>query len=147
MAKGVDVSLLLIGEKGLQRKLDRLAPALQRRIVRKAAREAGRPILATAKTLCPVGLGAPGRKHLRDTLKMRAVKSRSSIGVKVQTGTREELGIDPGDPYFWPAALEFGHDNVPAHSYLRAAMDQNRATSLGIMSREIGAGITREAKR
>ncbi len=138
MGKFIDISLM--GDRKLQRKLKRLPIVVQRKIVRHALREAARPVLATAKALVPVDTG-----RLKKSLKIRSAGKRGQAGIVVRTGTRAELGIPEDAKYFYPAALEFGHGNVPAYPFLRPALDQNRPRALKIIARELGAGIEREA--
>jgi len=141
VAKAVDVSL--IGDKRLNRKLRRLPLKVQRKVVRQALREAGRPVLATAKRIVPVRTG-----NLRDGLKLRAIKPRGGqFGVAIKTPTREDLGLPATGGGYYPAHIELGTRNTPAQPYLRPAMDQNRKKSIGILRRQIGAGIEREARR
>jgi len=164
MAKLVDISLT--GDKRLQRKLNRLPVVVQRKIVRRAAREAMRPVLATAKQLAPVlqGGGPPERVPglMRDTIKIKALKpstwqkKRHTFGIVVCTAPREVLGIAPDDPYYYPAAVEFGHEAsgwyaggppVPAYPFMRPAMDQNRRTAINIFSQHVAAELLSEARR
>jgi len=147
MPAGMDMTL--IGDRALLRKLQRLDVKLQRKIARHALRAGGRPVLAEAKRLCPVGAHKEeSRPHLRDTLKLRALRGRrGQVGVQVQTGTRETLNIPAAASHFWPAAVEFGHGNVPAQSYLRAAVDNRRDASLALIRRDVAAGIESEARK
>ena len=142
MAKMVDISVL--GDKKLMRQLRRLAGPAQKKVVRKALREGGRPVLASTQAKVPVKTGA-----LKNSLKLRAIKykSRDRFGVAVRTGTREQLGIDADDPYYYPMAVEVGTAKAPAHSYLRAGMDETREQAKGIITREIASGIIREARK
>jgi len=140
MPATVDISLL--GDKRLQRKLERLVVAAQKRVIRSALRKGGHILRDEAKALCPVRTGA-----LRKSIKVRAIKGkRATIGVVVASGTREELGLKAAD-YYYPAAVEFGTGNAPAHSFLRAARDAKRDEVIEVIKREIGEGITREARR
>jgi HK97 gp10 family phage protein len=141
MAKMVDISIL--GEKALQRKLKRLAGPAQRKIVMKALREGGRPVLAAAKARVPVATG-----RLRKSLRLRKRRTSGSFfGMEVRTGTREELGISPDSKGYYPMSVEFGHAGVAARPFLRPAMDGQRSKALRIIGREIAAGILREARK
>ena len=137
----IDISL--IGDKVLQRKLKRLPIATQKKIVRKALREGGRPVLAAAQQNVPVRSG-----RTKASLKLRARKAkRGSFGVDVRTGTRAELGIPENDPSYYPFSVEYGHGNVAAQPFMRPAMDDNRDKALRIIGKELGAGILREARK
>ena len=140
MALAFDISVL--GSAEIERKLGNLAVKVQRKVMRKAMRKAAKPILETAKSLVPVDEG-----KLRRSLKIRALKRRrGSFGVQVKTGTRDELGIAPDDPYYYPMAVETGTNKVAARPYLRPALKLNRTESLNILARELKAGIAREAR-
>lgn len=145
MAKMVDISLL--GDKALQRKLQRLPYAMQKKIVRPSLREAARPMLATAKAIVPVETG-----RLKKSLKLRAMKvhRRDQFGVVVFTGKREELGIPADDKSYYPMSVEYGHGGphpAPAHPFLRPAFDANKEGAKAIIAREIGQRITTEARK
>lgn len=141
-AKGaIDISILGVPE--LQKKLAALPWALQRKIMRKALRLAGKPVLATAKAMVPVDTGA-----LKKGLKLRAIKrnSRGIIGVRVTTPSREALGLEKDEAYY-PAVLEFGIQGKPAHPYMRPAIETNRSKSLDIIKTEVAKGLEQEAAR
>ena len=142
MAKFVSIEVL--GDKALQRKLKALPIALERKIVRKALRAAAKPVLATAKAMVPVESG-----KLQKGLKLRALtkQKRGQFGVQVRTPTRDELGLPYAERYYYPAHLELGHGNVAGRPFLRNALDSNRTTSTAIAAREIRAGIEAEAQR
>ena len=141
----VDISLL--GDKELQRKLQRLPYALQKKIVRPSLRAAARPMLATAKATCPEDEG-----KLKKALKLHAMKSRrrDQFGIVVDTGTREKLGIPADETSYYPMSVEFGHGGphpAPAHPFLRPAFDTNKERAKRIIAREIGQRITAEARK
>ena len=43
--------------------------------------------------------------------------------MKVQTPTREQLGIPEDASHYYPAVLEYGTSEIPARSYMRNARD------------------------
>ncbi len=138
------INISLLGDKALQRKLDALPNKLAKKVMRQALREGARPVLASAKANAPVLTG-----RMKKSLKLRAMKARrGNFGVVIMTGTREQLGIDPKDKSYYPFAVEFGfkRHNVPAHPFIRPALDDNREKSTRIIARLIGAGVLREAK-
>jgi HK97 gp10 family phage protein len=137
--KAIDIRLL--GNKRLQAKFAKLEGKLQKKVFRQAARAAAKPVLAAAKQLCPAKTG-----KLKGSLKIGSSPAKSGVGAQVQTGTRGELGIPEDSKIFYPAVVEYGHDNVPAHSYLRKAMDQERTTAKRILTYEIAAKIRSAAK-
>lgn len=141
MPAAVDISLL--GDKKLIRKLKRMEPAVQKRIMRKALRAGARPVRDESRRRAPILTG-----RLKKSIKIRALKrSRNKLGVLVQTGTRAELGIDPDDRYYYPAHVELGHGSVPAIPYLRGALDSKAQEALRIIQREAWNGISAEARK
>lgn len=141
MATG-GVSIKLTGDKELQRKLKALQGKDQKKVVRKALRAGGKIILAESKRLVPVDSG-----RLKKSLKLRAAKGkRQTFGVQVMTGSREELGIDPNDKYYYPAAIELGIDQKRSRSYLRAAVKSKKRQFFAAFGREVAAGILRIAR-
>jgi len=141
MARRIDLSLL--GDKRLERQLKRLPVIAQRKVVRRAMREAARPVQAEAERLAP--RGETGR--MAATIKIKAAKGKAGLGVVVQTGTREELGIAADDPYYYPFAVEYGHGDVPAHPFMRPAMDNMRPTAMAIVARVVRERLPIEAAR
>lgn len=125
---GLQVDIRFIGDKELQRKLNRLDPEIQRRVLTESMAVAGEIVLKAAKANAPVRTG----KH-RDNIRMRKVNRKRGrnrgIGVEVVSGTRKKLGISPDDKFYYPAALEFGAPsrNIAARPHMRPALNNRRA--------------------
>lgn len=136
MASGFSFSIT--GHQELQRRLSTLKASLARKIVSRAMRQGAKHVLAKSKALAPVKTGA-----LKRSLKVRALKTRRKgvTGVAVQTGTREELGIPAKSKAYYPAALEFGSENMPAKSYMRAALESQRGIVIRTIENELAIGI------
>lgn len=80
MAKKVQV--VLTGVRRLDRKLKRLGSKEAKKLVTKAAREAVKPILLTARRYAPKDTG-----RLQKSIKVRALKRKKGrFGVRVTTG-------------------------------------------------------------
>ena len=127
---GVDISFL--GDKQLSRKLSRLDNKMQRSIVRKALRQAAAPVLGGAKALAPVLTG-----RMRDSLRIRASKGRrGTIGVVIETGKRDELGISKDDQYFYPTVIEYKYK-----SFMRASLDANQQAAFAIAKQFIKSQV------
>lgn len=138
MAISVDIQLL--GAPELQGKFKLLPLKIQKRILRSGMRSAGKLVRDEARRLVPVDTG-----RLKKSLKVRAAPGkRGSFGIRIMTGERSELGIDPDARSYYPAAVEFGTRDRPAHSYLRAAADAKREEVFSIMRQSVRDGI-REA--
>lgn len=141
MSKFVDIQVS--GGAELQAKLRKLDLALQKKIVRKALRKAWRPVLAATIAKVPVDTGA-----LRAGIKLRALKARKgNFGVQVMLPRRDELDIDNSSPWYYPAILEYGHENAAPRPFLRPAFDENRDRALNIFADEVSKGITAAAHK
>ena len=134
MAKFIDIKVT--GDRETQMALDSLTRAVGTRIVIEALDVAGQPVLAAARQKAPALTG-----KLKRTLGLYKLKTRKKIGVRVSTGTREELGIAADDPYYYPMAVEVGTAKAPAHPYLRPALDENRQRCIDIAAYEIRKGV------
>lgn len=150
------LSLTVTGDRELQRALDAFIPRLQRKIVRRSARAAARPVLATAKALVP-----KDERQLERTLKIRALprsrKNRDVIGVRVTTDRkaleqihRETPGVfNPHWAEFGaPGHMLFGHTILPqqAEPFMRPAADQNRGNVASVFAAHL-RGEVQEAAR
>lgn len=135
------LGLTLRGDREIIRKFDRLRTrSAQRRVVNPAARAAGKPILAAARTNAPVLTGA-----LRRSIKMRVY--RRSPGVWIGPGRRAELGIPAGDPHYYPAAVEYGHAGASGKFYIRRSFEAHKASAIRKYMAGIAANLAAEARR
>lgn len=138
MAGFVDITLL--GAAELQQQFKLLPLKVQKKILRQGMRKSGKLVRDEARRLVPVDTGA-----LKQSLKVRAAPGkRGTFGIRIMTGERSELGIDPDAQGYYPAAVEFGTKTQPAQSYLRAAADAKREEVFALMRESVNAGI-REA--
>lgn len=135
-----DISMLGVPE--LTRALAALPANLERKVLTKALRRAGKYYLTLAKARVPRDEG-----RWASTLKVRALKRRKGrVGVAIRVGTRTELGIDPTQRGFYPAHQEFGHrDRAGVHhpplSPMRISLRTGESAILGIVRQELEAGI------
>ena len=140
-----DISMLGVPE--LSKALAALPDKLERKILTKALRQAGKFYLTLAKAKAPRDEG-----RLSSTMKLRALKRRKGrVGVMIQTGTRAQLGIDPKYKGYYPAHTEFGHrDRAGVHHaanpYMRTSLKTGESAIFAILRQEIDNGIEREAK-
>lgn len=145
----IAIDFEFLGLPKLKRAFDLLPDVVGKKIVQSAIRKAAKPVKAKAESLIPRGPDKPQGQHLADVgLKIKSMRrSRSGFGVLIVTPSREELGIDPKEKGFYPVHLELGHGNVPAHPYMRDAMDSMRDQTRLKIGAEIIKGIEREAKK
>jgi HK97 gp10 family phage protein len=85
MAYGKTTRIKIEGGAELERKLKALEANAAKKIMRKAVRAGGKPIMAKTKELAPVKTGL-----LKRSFKIRALKTRkrSSVGIKITTGVK-----------------------------------------------------------
>ncbi len=152
----IDISL--VGDKALLKQLANLGkPATQKKAVRPALRK-------SAKRIKPrVVANLSGHPVATRTGRLRAAfaaekihglpRSRVIIGMGFDMPTREALGIDPSDKYYYPVAVEYGHARgagkaaAPPHPYIRPAVDSNRESELTLIGRDIGKAIEKQAMK
>lgn len=94
MANRFDISML--GDKELSAALAALPDNLERKVLARAMRDGGKFLLTLTQAAAPVSTDPkdPHRGRLKATLKLRTLRRRKGrVGVSIQTGTREELGI------------------------------------------------------
>ena len=144
---GSFLDISLIGDKELATRMINLPLKLAKKAFRKAAREAARPILASAKqnlaTLMAASKYSTGR--LQKSLRIKALKrSRKSFGVMIGTGTA-------GKTFAGEAAygfhVETGTKHTEAKPFLRPALEANRANSVGIIADVLWKEIKQEIRK
>ncbi len=145
----VDISLT--GDRALLEKLAALGkPATQKKAVRPALRAATKRLKAIVVSNLSGRVVTPQTGRLLAAIsgeKVHAIPAKGGIiGTGFDMPRRSDLGIE-GDDEYYPAILEFGHEKAPAKSYLRAAVDDNKARELAQIGRDIGKGIEKQAAK
>lgn len=143
----VDISMF--GDKELQRKLNRLgqrgATKVVRQALRKAAKRAKDRVVQNLSG-APVQVRTGTLRQAFQATKIAGKTSRGFIRLGVVVPDRAALGItDPNS--FYPYSVEYGHGNVPAHPYIRPAIDDHKSSEFAEIGRDIGRGIEKEASR
>lgn len=141
------VTVEILGDEELRRKLRGLRRQELRRPLSRAARAEARKVLLTARSVVPVDTGA-----LRRGLRVRAIRrSRRRIGFQVQTPKRRKLGITRSG--YYPSAVEYGFRHarsgrqVPARPYIRPAFERNVEAAKRAMRSEATRVVTQELRR
>ena len=157
MAKPFDIAM--VGDKALKAAFEALPGDLQKRVGRAALRK------SAERAKVAVLLNLSGRKVDEQT--GRLVNAFENTSVKTQRRgpvilaalplpTRDKLNIPPTDKTYYPTAVEYGHKlvrggkavgRVPAHPYMRPAVDENRERELRLIGRDIGKGIEKAARK
>lgn len=152
----IDISLL--GDKALIRALAQLPDRIQRKVVRQSLRRSAKRVngyIVQHLSGIPVAPDSGRWLIAQSAQKPKAAKrSRRGVRMEVSYPEREQLGIAPGDKYFYPAAIEYGTTKtrqgrgpLPAFAPIRRAINENTAKEHALMGAEIGKGIEREARR
>lgn len=135
-----DISIL--GAPELSKALADLPANLERKVLTKALRQAGKFYQTLAAARAPRDRG-----KLATTFKVRALKRRKGrVGVMIQTGTRAQLGIAPQNKGYYPAHVEFGHRDVAgvhhaADPYMRSSLRTGQQAIFAILRQELDNGI------
>lgn len=126
----MDVTIL--GDRALTRIFRGLERKHGAQVLRPALRKGAVPIRDQARVNAAPGF--TGRNAAN--IKIRSSSRRNKLQVWVVTGRRPELGIAGDDPYYYPTAVEMGTEKMPAHPFLRPALDANRQNALAIVRAE-----------
>lgn len=138
-----DVSV--VGDVKLSNKLRSLTPKIQGKVVRPALREAVKIALPAIRAATPVRTG-----KLRKGLRVRSTKRGRGRGrgaaVGIHTPPRDKLGIDPGDPYYYPAGVELGNEHSAGTAFMRGPFKSLRDRMLRKMRVALWRGIRKQAE-
>lgn len=135
---------VVTGIPEIDAKLRTLEFRVQSKLLRQAMRKGMKLVLADAKARAPVDTGLMAR-----SVKLRAMRrSRSRQGLLVQVNSAEGLvkTTKAGERYFYPAVVEFGDGETPAHPFLRPAYDRQGPPARDVTMRELLSGTLREVK-
>ena len=143
------LSVRVVGDKEVQRRLNELDAKISKKIVRrifrahaKKVRErvvrnlSGFPVQRRTGTLQMAMMSAPIRAASR--------RPRRLIRIGIAWPSRTELGIDAGDPHFYPAAVEYGHGTVPPKPFMRPAIDNYKSLDVWRITRALRAALRAE---
>jgi len=126
-------TLIVTGDKRLNRKLAKLKGPEGKKVIRKASRAAMKVYQFAAKQNAPSRTGT-----LKKQIKVRAMKrSRVKVGTMVRA---------TGDG-FYGNFLELGTRHIDAMNFMRMAAKDNQSRILAIYRRDLGREITALARR
>lgn len=131
--------VVITGIKEIDRKLKRLEPKVQKKVLRQSMRSGLKVMAAEVKSQVPVETGLT-----RSAVKVKAVKrkKRGSIELEVAVGSKPGLTKQSGGkPVFYPAVVEYKHDPFMRRSFT-AKGEEARQTTMRLLR----DGIEREAK-
>ena len=102
----------------LQKKFRKLPAQLRSDIFTDAFRQSSRELLREVKARVPVDTGA-----LKEGIRVRVLKKKVDERLfTIHTPTPQELGIDPGSFFYYPAHIELGTRHVAPNPYLRDSL-------------------------
>lgn len=139
--------VIVTGIREIDRKLARLEPAVQKKILRQSIREALKPVAAGVKAMIHSITGA-----LKKAVKVRALKSRKrgQIGLEVRISA-EDAGKGKQATWeeatFSPAFTEFGTAHQPPKPIMRPVFDSQGPAARESAIRDILRKTLAEAKR
>lgn len=117
------------GAKKAERMFRRLGGQEQKKVMKKALKDAAKIILVQAKENAPSKTGA-----LKKSLKVRTIRSRVRIGSKVVP----VQGLEDEDYTF---AQQWGTRITPATHYLSDALETKRAKAIAVIARGFVKGV------
>lgn len=146
------ISIALLGDKDLERKLNFLAESIQNKIIKKATKEAVKPMLRDAKSTVQILTGAG-----QQSLKVYLINKKTYKGAKVSTSKgllsksakkkiaaaiKKGTDLYIGDT-FYLAFLEFGTKHQKAYPFLRPAFNRNKSRAVVIVGDVIRTEIAK----
>jgi len=154
------VTIHVDGVEETLKALAALGPALEQRVLRRAARNSSKVVLAAAQAnLAPrTDTGALAR-GLRVRIQKTRKRYEGRIAYTVQTPTRKELAkLYPSraqemleSRWYFPAAIEYGATRrgvrYPATPFMRTAFQVNKSSAPSQMRAALSSGLARETKR
>lgn len=151
------VSIAVVGAEDVRKKLLDIQMKYRRKIVSRAVRAAAKALFAAVKAIAPVGATGKLSRFLRvRVLRPSKGTGKGTVRIGVIHGTRAQMGFDPksakwrqqetGKDWFYPAHVEYGTKKRPAQPHLRRALKEQRENLLGIIGRELEAGLEEAAK-
>lgn len=125
--------LELTGFENVLAQFNTLDDKVQKKALRPSLRAGAKIIQKAAKSKSP-RLSGKNRKFI----KIKSIKrTRKSIGLMIQTGTRQQLGIPLDEHGYYPMVLEYGSKNVRRQPFMKPALEQNRAKAIKAIGKEL----------
>ncbi len=137
-------AVVVTGIKEIDKKLKRLEPKVQKKVLRQSMRAGLKIVQTEMKSQIPVDKGLA-----RKNIKVRALKrSRKRIGMEVRVAAAPGLVVTSasGKRFFYPAGIEYGdseHQPNPFGRRSYAAKGEAARNTTMVMMRD---GMEREAK-
>lgn len=154
MAKKVFIDIKVLGDKKLQKKLNRLTEKVQTVAMRKALRDtakmAKKRVDSNLAAVSPGEFGSGRLASLGSKVRARPPGTRTPKGLLrafVVLPSRDQLNIEGDDPYY-PAFLEYGNPpTLDGRRMLRNALDSRKGALLRLLRNKLRKWIEVEARR
>lgn len=141
MSKLFDLELK--GFENVLAQFNTLEDKVQKKALRPALRAGAKIIQRAAKSKSP---RASGKN--RKFIKIKSIKrKRGSVGLMIQTGTRQQLEIPLDKQGYYPMVLEYGSEHVRKQPFMRPALEQNRPKATDAIGKELKKRIEKLVKR
>ncbi len=141
------VDIRIFGDKAVARMLAKLPDKMQKTAVRIPMRKSAKRMKAAIVAAVPVKTGRLKAAMRAEKLLLTQNKRTGLIQYTIDLPPRAAVGIDPKDEFYYPTHLEFGHGNVPPHSFIRAPVNRMQDAEIAQMGRDIGKETIRLAKK
>lgn len=151
-------SIVITGIKEVDRALKRLAPAVQKKVVRQAMKRGLQVLASEVKAQAPSDTGAT-----RASVKVRAVKSRRRGSIQLEVRIGDPVSKDPnkakapdalkrtsgktGKTVFYPAVVQYGSEDREADPFMTRAFDAKGEIARTVTMNALRQGVEREASR
>ncbi|WP_165068264.1 HK97-gp10 family putative phage morphogenesis protein [Paludisphaera rhizosphaerae] len=131
---------IVTGIEEIDRRLRQLEPAIGKKVVRQAIRQALKPVLAAAKANAPVESGA-----LKRSIKLRAVKPKVRRKGVVGLDVRVDKDSAEGGAWYAPR-VELGDSTHVGHPFMAPAYAAQGPKAREIAQRLILAGVMHQVR-
>lgn len=144
MADGIDIQLNVLGAKELERLFKILERKVGTKILKGALKKSAKRLQPEVVRRAPEETG--DYKKVLAGMKAKPRRGRGVYVYGLAYPTREELGIRPNDPYYYPTAVEYGHKKrgggrVQAYPHFRPAVDENASREFVLIGEDIRRAI------
>jgi len=137
----IKFSVSISGDRKTQRAFDKLKKGAQGKVLRPALRAGAKVVKEAAQARAPKLSGAMARTMQVRSKRMSRKRVRvehggiKPIAIAARTAPRAKLNIEADDPYYYPAAVEFGTSKMEGRHFLEESGKASRGTALSTVRR------------
>jgi HK97 gp10 family phage protein len=140
----IEVTVQIVGLKGVEEALSQAGPKLAKRAMRKALEAGGKVFVARAKERAPIlKKQTPHRKpgDLRDAIMQDIKLSPKQEFGRARVGLKHDKEKGNQSPGVYGLFVEFGTRHMAAQPYMRPAYDEAKDTAESVFTEEIRKGV------